>query len=129
MDWYLKVMQQYFNFSGRANRKEFWLFTLFNLAITFALTLFDLFFQIYVFTTIFYIYALIVFIPSLAVLLRRLHDVGKTSRYFFLIAFPIIGWLWLLVLLCLKGEPETNMWGENLNEASNDHLIDQIGKE
>ena len=51
------------------------------------------------------------FIPGLAVVVRRLHDVGK-SGWFYLIAFiPLIGFIWLFVLMCTDGEKTDNKWG------------------
>jgi uncharacterized membrane protein YhaH (DUF805 family) len=67
---------------------------------------------------IFYgIYALAMFIPGLAVAVRRLHDVGK-SGWMLLIAFiPLIGAIWLLVLLLTDSQEGTNNWGENPKET------------
>ena len=47
----------------------------------------------------------------MAVLLRRLHDSGKTGWNLLLIFIPIIGWIWLLILLIMIGEPKINKWG------------------
>ena len=60
-----------------------------------------------------YIYTLAVFIPSLAVGVRRLHDTGR-SRWWFLIAFvPIVGSIWLIVLFCMDSQADKNQWGDN----------------
>jgi uncharacterized membrane protein YhaH (DUF805 family) len=129
MNWYLKVIYQYFDFSGRARRKEYWLFTLFSFIISCTLSIFDIVFGTHIFSIIGSIYYLLVFIPSLAVMLRRLHDSGYSGWYFFLLFLPIIGWIWLLVLLCLESQPKLNKWGENPKGIGNDSLIDQIGIE
>ncbi|SDR97476.1 Uncharacterized membrane protein YhaH, DUF805 family [Polaribacter sp. KT25b] len=129
MNWYLKVINQYFDFSGRARRKEYWMFILFNVLISWTFSILDFAFATFYFTIASYIYSLIVFIPSLAVLLRRLHDMGKSGWYFFLLFFPIIGWIWLLVLLCMDSEPGVNKWGENPKGFGNDNVINQIGVE
>lgn len=52
-------------------------------------------------------------IPGLAVVVRRLHDVGKSGWFYFIVLIPIIGVLWLLVLLCTDGKKEDNKWGTN----------------
>ncbi len=73
------------------------------------------------------IYSLGVFIPSLAVLARRLHDVGKSGWFSLIILIPIIGFIWLLILLATDSEPGTNQYGPNpINPESDiiDHLID-----
>lgn len=129
MNWYLKVINQYFDFSSRARRKEYWMFTLFSLIITWSLAILDATFEMYIFSIIGSIYYLLVFIPSLAVMLRRLHDSGNSGWFLFLLLLPIIGWIWLLVLLCLESEPKTNKWGENPKGIGNDSIIDQIGVE
>lgn len=129
MNWYLKVINQYFDFSGRARRKEYWLFSLFSIIISWTLTIIDMVFETYVFSIISTIYSLLIFIPSLAVLLRRLHDSGNSGWYLFLLLIPILGWIWLLVLLCIESEPGPNKWGENPKGFGNDSLINQIGVE
>ena len=57
------------------------------------------------------LYSLLIFIPALAVTVRRLHDVGK-SGWFLLISFiPIIGAIWLLILFCSDGDGADNSYG------------------
>tara|TARA_B100001115_G_scaffold183194_1_gene181341 strand:- start:145 stop:510 length:366 start_codon:yes stop_codon:yes gene_type:complete len=119
MEWYLKVLKQYGDFSGRARRKEYWMFFLFNMIFAFVAMFLD--------NTlgtagpagygVFYgIYALALFIPGLAVFVRRLHDVGK-SGWMFLIAFiPLIGAIWLTVLLVTDSNPGENQYGANPKE-------------
>jgi uncharacterized membrane protein YhaH (DUF805 family) len=129
MKWYFKVIYHYFDFSGRSRRKEFWIFTLFNAILTLLLSLLDTVFETYIFTTIFFMYYLVMFIPSLSLLLRRVHDSGKSGWFIFVVLIPIIGWIWLLFLLCSEGEHQSNLWGENPKGVENDRLINQIGKE
>jgi uncharacterized membrane protein YhaH (DUF805 family) len=129
MNWYLKVINQYFDFSGRARRKEYWMFTLFSMLISWSFSILDFAFGTFYFTIASYIYSLLVLIPSLAVIARRLHDIGKSGFYFFLLFLPIIGWIWLLVLLCMESESGANKWGENPKGIGNDSIINQIGVE
>jgi uncharacterized membrane protein YhaH (DUF805 family) len=129
MNWYLKVINQYFDFSGRARRKEYWMFILFNALISWTLAILDLTFGTSIFTIISTIYSLLIFIPSLAVLVRRLHDVGNSGWYLLLFLLPIIGWIWILVLLCMESESGANQWGENPKGVGNDSIINQIGVE
>ena len=59
-----------------------------------------------------YLIGLIVhFIPSLAVVVRRLHDVGKSGWFYLLVLIPLIGWAWLFILYCIEGQKEDNKWG------------------
>ena len=129
MNWYLKVIQQYFDFSGRARRKEFWMFYLINMIISWGLSLFDLILGTDFFSVVSFIYSLFILIPNLAVSVRRLHDVGKTGWYMLLIFLPIIGWIWLLILWCMEGESRSNAWGDNPKGIGNDQFINQIGTE
>ena len=58
-------------------------------------------------------YALFVLVPGIAVTLRRLHDIGK-SGWMYLVAFiPIVGWIWLLILLIKEGDQGNNAYGED----------------
>ncbi|MDD7914049.1 DUF805 domain-containing protein [Polaribacter ponticola] len=111
MKWYFKVIWQYFDFTGRARRKEFWVFTLCNIFILWALSSIDTYTENEYFSIAAYIFFALIFIPSITVSLRRLHDVGKTGWNLLLILIPIIGWLWLLMLLWFVGEPRANKWG------------------
>ncbi len=117
MDWYVKALKQYTDFNGRAGRKEYWMFALFNFIFVIAAMVIDN----VIGTTIgelpygvfYFLYALAVFLPSLAVLIRRLHDVGKSGWFFFITLIPLIGSIWLLVLLCTDGVAGDNQYGPN----------------
>ena len=138
MDWYLKVLKQYADFSGRARRKEFWMFTLFHFIFVFILAFLIGFsgggFESnetpsFIMIGVFAIYALGTIIPSLAVTVRRLHDIGKSGTWYFISFIPYIGSFWLLILMCMDGNNGTNKWGENPKGIGNDSAINQIGKE
>ena len=123
MNWYLKVLKQYADFSGRARRKEYWMFTLFNMIIIFILMLVmvagiasESGGVSAIGMILYYGYALAVLIPSLAVCVRRLHDIGKSGWYYFLILIPFIGPFILIVWLCLDSQMGENKWGANPKE-------------
>ncbi len=63
-----------------------------------------------------FLYAVAVFLPGLAVNIRRLHDIGKSGWWYLIYLIPIIGAIWLTVLMCLDSEPGENQWGENPKE-------------
>ncbi|MEO0008252.1 MAG: hypothetical protein RJA20_2448, partial [Bacteroidota bacterium] len=103
MEWYLKVLRQYADFEGRARRKEFWMFALFN--IIFAVSALVLDSLLGTGAILYFVYVLGMVVPGLAVAVRRLHDVGK-SGWMYLIAFiPLVGAIWLLVLFVTDSEP------------------------
>jgi len=125
MKYYLKVLKNYAIFSGRARRKEYWMYTLFYLIFGIIVAILDnvlgttLKFSIrnipviLPYGYIYICYALATLIPGIAVGVRRLHDVGK-SGWFYLIAFiPIIGGIWLLVLFCIDSNAGENKYGVN----------------
>jgi uncharacterized membrane protein YhaH (DUF805 family) len=101
MNYYLIVLQNFANFSGRARRSEYWYFVLFNIIISFVLGFIG---GLYDFTMLSNIYSLVIIIPSIAVGVRRMHDVGK-SGWFILI--PIYN----LILACTEGEKGDNKYG------------------
>jgi uncharacterized membrane protein YhaH (DUF805 family) len=111
MYWYLKVWKQYADFSGRARRQEYWMFFLFN--SIFAAVLYLLGGLWSGFSVLYILYTLAVFIPGLAVLVRRLHDIGKSGGWFFIVFVPIIGFIWLLVLLVTEGNADDNQYGKD----------------
>lgn len=76
MDWYLEVLKKYAVFEGRARRKEFWMFNLFNLIIGFGAGVISAFIQI---DSLVSLYLLAMIIPNLAVSVRRLHDTNRSG--------------------------------------------------
>ncbi|NCD72310.1 DUF805 domain-containing protein [Mucilaginibacter agri] len=78
MNWYFTVLKKYAQFSGRARRKEYWFFVLFNLIIFYALVILATLLGA---TAAAYIYYLAVAIPYIAVTVRRMHDVNKSGWY------------------------------------------------
>ncbi len=122
MNWYLKVLKQYADFSGRARRKEYWMFFLFNTIFAFLAAIIDnvvgtaspdLGYGVFC-----GIYSLAVLIPSLAVGVRRLHDIGDSGWMLLIALIPLIGAIWLLVLMVSDSQEGTNKWGENPKEIT-----------
>lgn len=115
MRWYLKALGNYANFSGRARRKEYWMFFLVHVLIIVLVSMFDVFAGTYHVETGYGLFASLYMlgmaIPVLSVTARRLHDIGK-SGWMQLIGFiPIIGVIVMFVLLVLDGEPDENKYG------------------
>ncbi len=117
MNWYLKVLNQYADFSGRARRKEYWMFVLFNMIFAIVAMIFDNIFGIAIegigYGPLYGLYVLAMLIPGLAVTVRRLHDVGKSGWMFLIVLIPLVGVIWLLVLTVTDSQQGTNKWGEN----------------
>jgi len=106
MKFYLKVLQNYATFKGRASRSEYWYFVLFNIIFSIALSYVSVVVNLPILYTI---YSLALLIPSIAVAVRRMHDVGK-SGWFILI--PIYN----LILACTQGVKGENEYGTEPND-------------
>jgi uncharacterized membrane protein YhaH (DUF805 family) len=115
MKYYLKALKNYANFSGRARRKEYWLFTLYNIIIYVALVILGAMVGFLpggaegVFGAF---YMVGVLIPALAVSVRRLHDTGR-SGWWFLLNFVPFGAIVVLVFLVQDSNPASNKFGKN----------------
>ena len=117
MDWYLNVLKKYAVFNGRARRKEYWFFALFNLIASIVLSVIDLMtgsFDAEFGTGLLSgIYALAVLIPSLAVSVRRLHDTDHSGWWLLIALIPLVGAIVLLVFVLQDSKPGENQYGSN----------------
>ena len=133
MNWYLHCIKNYANFSGRARRKEYWMFLLFNIIIMFALAMLSGFisniFDSEMSFLLLGLYGLFIIIPHLACVVRRLHDINKSGAYWFVRFIPIIGPIWLLILLVEDSWDGQNKYGSNPKDLYNENEINFIGKE
>lgn len=114
MNYYLAVLKNYVGFDGRARRKEYWMFVLVNFFISLAIGLIGVVTKM---DFLQYIYSLAILLPSIAVSIRRMHDIGKSGAYILVSLIPIIGWIWFLILLASEGENASNQYGENPKAA------------
>ena len=121
MDWYLDVLtNKYATFSGRARRKEYWMFLLINLVVSVALALIDSLIGSVSESgmgLLSSVYSIGVLIPSLALSVRRLHDIGRTGWWVLISIIPVIGAVVLLVFMLLDSEPGSNRYGANPKEG------------
>ncbi|MBS4960459.1 MAG: DUF805 domain-containing protein [Clostridiales bacterium] len=115
MSWYLGVLKKYAVFEGRARRKEYWMFVLFNFIISFVLS--------YISASISTLYLLAVILPGIAVSVRRLHDIGKSGFWLLVSFIPIIGSIILLVFMCLDSQAGTNTYGPNPKEETENNFM------
>jgi inner membrane protein yhaI len=111
------LTNKYAMFKGRANRSEFWLFALVNVAIS---IVYQILVSVLAGSTaatlivsiIFGVIALAILVPGLALSVRRMHDIGKGGGWIFINLVPFIGGIWFLVLCIKEGEPAANRFGE-----------------
>ena len=109
MNWYLEVLKKYAVFEGRARRKEYWMFFLFNCIFAFVMMGAGMVLEIGPIP--YFIYLLAVLLPSFAVFVRRLHDIGKSGMWFFVGLIPIIGSILLIVYMVTDSEVGDNQYG------------------
>ena len=114
MSYYLGVLKKYAVFSGRACRKEYWMFILINAVVVMGISAIDHIAGTK--GTIGTLYGFALIVPILAVTVRRLHDVGKNGYWYFICIIPVIGSIWLLMLLCKDSEEGSNRFGENVKK-------------
>ena len=116
MNYYVEVLKNYANFEGRARRKEFLMFILFNSIIIIALLVLTILLQI---PFILPLYILGIIIPTYAVRARRMHDVGVSGWYMLI---PIYGF----ILACTESQYGPNEYGPN-PKGDGESEFEQIG--
>ena len=114
MQWYLQVLKKYAVFDGRASRREFWFFAFYNIIAAAVMGLIAVKGMQYGYdglTPLPLVYVLATLIPAISVMVRRLHDTGKSGWWFFVTFVPAIGHMWLFVLLVLESDRGANEYG------------------
>ena len=119
MNYFLNAYRNYVDFGSRTTRKEYWMFVLINLIVSIVLT----------FTegllggpgAVSVLYSLAVFIPTLAVSVRRLHDTERSGWWLLIGLIPVIGVLVLLVFMILEGHSGDNDYGSDPKRISDDY--------
>lgn len=109
MNWYLEPWKKYADFSGRACRAEYWIFTLINFVIALVITFSENIVGSPGILSI--LFSLAVLLPSLAVGVRRLHDTGRSGWWILIALVPMIGTIIVLILFALPGKPEGDKYG------------------
>ena len=121
MNWYLEVLKKYAVFSGRARRKEYWFFALFNVLISFVLGFIEVGMGLVDKSgrgPLSGLYTLAILIPGIAVSVRRLHDTGRSGWWLLIALIPCVGAIILLVFMVQDSEPGPNQYGPNPKEAT-----------
>lgn len=116
MDWYLVVLKKYAVFEGRARRKEYWMFILFNILIGLVLGVIEGIAGLGSDTNVSIlsaVYSVAVLIPGIAVSVRRLHDTNKSGLWLLISLIPLIGGIILLVFMVQDSQPGDNQYGPN----------------
>jgi uncharacterized membrane protein YhaH (DUF805 family) len=98
----------YVKFSGRAIRSEYWYWVLFTVIGSIVAGIIDAVLGI---TVIDPLFALATILPSIAVAIRRLHDLDRTGWWIFIGLIPLIGWIILIIWYCSRGTVGSNRFG------------------
>lgn len=107
---------KYATFDGRACRSEYWYWVLFNFLVGIFLGWIP-----YLGT----ILSILFILPSIAVSVRRLHDIGKSGWWYLLSIIPIIGWVAMIYFCVLDSQPGVNQYGPNPKGIGNQDLIEE----
>jgi uncharacterized membrane protein YhaH (DUF805 family) len=122
MNWFLQALKRWSDFNGRSRRMEYWMFVLFNIVIGTVLSFIDYMLGMLNTTTgvgpLGGLFSLAMLIPGIAVTIRRLHDTGRSGWWILIVLVPVIGAIWLLVLMVLDSHRETNAWGPSPKYAA-----------
>lgn len=123
MNWYFEVLRKYATFDGRARRKEYWMFALVNAIICVVLSIIATIMMrgsprsaIIVYVVIL-AYCLLILLPSLAVVVRWLHDTDRSGWWFWIQLVPLVGGIILFVFTVLDSTPGTNQYGPSPKAA------------
>ncbi len=116
MDWMLMPLRRYADFSGRSQRQEYWMFVLGVILAAIVLAIIEGIVGIGgsvggVYGPLTLLLVLAIFIPALAVQVRRFHDQDKSGWFVLLNFIPFVGGLIVLVFMCLDGTPGPNRFG------------------
>ncbi len=111
MNWYIDAFKNYATFTGRARRKAYWMFVLFNIIAATIAGVIDS--VLGTGGVIGGLYGLAVIIPGLALAVRRLHDIGKSGWWVLIALVPLVGFIVLLVFAVTDSQPGENAYGPN----------------
>jgi len=102
---------RYVDFGTRSTRSQYWWWTLWTILIGFVTGFLDGILGMGEIGAINALASLVTFLPSIAVAIRRLHDIGRSGWWFLLVFIPIVGWIVLIVFYCTETTNESNQWG------------------
>ena len=97
-------VKHYADFSGKMNRKEYWMYCFILYFLRLVISCVAISLHVTVFFVAYVVSALVFFLPALSAMVRRLHDIGKSGWWYFIVMVPMVGPIWFLCLLCKRGE-------------------------
>src|SRR5690554_1127284 len=109
MEYFVGALKKYADFNGRAQRKEYWMYVLFYMIFYVALSIVDSLIGTMLFSSV---YSLALFVPSISIAARRLHDTGRSGWWQLIALIPLIGSIVLIVFLVQDSQAD-NEYGAN----------------
>lgn len=118
MQWFIYCLKNYAKFDGRAGRSEYWFYAFFSTLIFFILqflsSMLGLQYSMNDLITVYplaSVWQVVTFIPSMAVGVRRMHDINRSGFWLLFLLLPLIGWLLIMIFAVLKGNDDDNDYG------------------
>lgn len=129
MNWYIGALKKYAVFSGRACREEYWVFIFFNFTIGLILGLLTFIPVIgEIVGVVSFAYSLGIIIPTIAITIRRFHDIGRSGLSLFFIFIPLIGIIILIMFMAKDGISDENQYGKNIKSVKKNDLTENTKK-
>ncbi len=130
------AIRRYFDFRGRTSRPGYWYFVLATFLYYFFIGLLGVVMEssssviigglLRLIIILMIMALMLLFIPSISVTVRRLHDTGKSGWYYLFCLIPLVGGILLLVFLAQESEPHDNKWGPGPGDDHEDDLVDSL---
>ncbi len=128
IEYFKLALSKYAQFTGRSRRSEYWYFFLVNIILSYGLQGLALATEMSIFGILAAVVGLALFIPGLAVAVRRLHDIGRSGWWLLIALVPLVGFILLIYWLATDSQPGANEYGANpkTGEAADitSHLVD-----
>ena len=102
---------RYVDFRTRSTRAQFWWWVVWSVVLGFAASIVDSLLGLSEVGAVNGLVSLVLFLPSIAISVRRLHDIGRTGWWYLIILVPLVGWIVLIVFFCTATKEEVNQWG------------------
>ena len=117
MKYFIEPIKNYAAFTGRATRQQYWMFTLIYILFYIATIILDVALGLFDEETGYGLFSMVytigLLLPYLALLARRLHDIGRSAWWILLIVIPLIGPIVILIFTVIGSQQEENKWGPN----------------
>jgi Predicted membrane protein len=119
MHWFLDpITKHYVDFSGRATRKQYWMYVLYTFLIFFGIGLVLGIAGLQDLAPLLQLAQLAIFLPGLAISVRRLHDIGESGWWLLIALIPFVGAILLLILYATKGDAGPNAYGMPVGQGA-----------